>query len=76
VDQAWPEVYTGRALLVNHAFHAMDEDLQAVMVIRYVVRRPKSVGARAQLAGWKERAFAERVGRVKAFVEGRLAAEK
>ena len=76
VDQHWPEVYTGRALLVNHAFKAMDPELQRVMVVRYVFRRPKAAAARAELAGWKVRQFNERVGRVKAFVEGRLAAEK
>ena len=76
VDQHWPEVYTGRALLVNQAFKAMDPELRDVMLVRYVFRTPRSVAARAELLGWGLRAFHERVGRVKAFVEGRLAAEK
>jgi hypothetical protein len=77
VDQAWPEFpYVGRAWMVNEAYKAMDPELRAVMAVRYVFLRPKSPAARAEIVGWKVRPFQERLGRVKAFVEGRLAAEK
>lgn len=38
VDQHWPEVFTGDALLVNRAYHAMGPDLKRVLEVHYLTR--------------------------------------
>jgi hypothetical protein len=71
-DQHWPEVFVGRSVVVNRAFHSMDPSLREIMVANYVIREPKNRTIRADLMGLSRKAYFDRLGRVKCYVEGAL----
>ena len=75
-DQHWPEVYTGRSLLVNQAVHRMAKPLQEIVVANYVALVPRNRTVRADLMGLSRKCYFERLGRAKAFVEGALSSRE
>jgi hypothetical protein len=74
VEQQWPEFpFRGDDAMVNAVYKHLPEPLQEVMVVRYVVLRPRDQRVRADLMGLSWRVWYDRVGRVKSAVDGALA---
>jgi hypothetical protein len=78
VEQQWPafpfENASPRAQVVHRASQRMSEPLRTILVAHYVPLVPRSRAVRAELLGLGRRVYFERVARVKAFIEGALAA--
>lgn len=70
VEQHFPEVYTGEALMVHRAYVAMRVELKAVMDAHYIARAP--VDMKAEALAVSIPTYWVMVREAKAFVEGKL----
>ena len=78
-DQHWPEfpfAAGSDAWIINEAFRRLPDPLADVIVAHYVVLTPRDRTVRADLMGVARRAYWERLGRAKAFLEGALATSR
>jgi hypothetical protein len=73
LDIHWPEVYEGRARLVNAAFQALDPYKRIVMDLQYAAHKTDP-SVKADLLRISVRAYWNRVSDVRQFVDGFLAA--
>jgi hypothetical protein len=72
IDLHWPEVYEGRARLVNAAFMALDPFYRLVMDLQYAAHVDPCV--KADMLHIGVRTYWQKVADVRQFVDGFLAA--
>lgn len=72
LEQHWPEVFTGRELVVNRAVRSMSPSLQQIVAAHYIATVPKNRTLRADLMGLSRKSYFERVRVAKAFIHGAL----
>jgi hypothetical protein len=71
IEQHFPEVFTGDALLVNNVVKAARHEIREALVLRYAYPAPPEV--KASIMNVSIRTYWERVANAKHWLEGRLA---
>ena len=74
VEQHWPEVYVGDALMVNQAFHAMTPRMQSFMDVHYVY--PGDVDDKAPALCVSRETYFEEIREIRAWIEAWFAARR